>query len=111
MGALSGRRRGAARRRRRIWLVAVAALFLVGFLYYRPVQAYLHTQDALEQRADEVRRLAAEKRKLERRLALDASGATLVREARRLGLVRPGERLFIVKDIASWRESGREGDR
>lgn len=89
--------------RRRMWVLAFAGLLLVGFLYYRPVQAYVRTQDALELRADEVRRLEADKRRLERRLALDASGANLVREARRLGLVRPGERLFIVKGIAAWR--------
>jgi hypothetical protein len=28
-----------------------------------------------------------------------------VREARRLGLVKPGERLFIVKGIAAWRKN------
>jgi hypothetical protein len=28
----------------------------------------------------------------------------LVREARRLGLVKPGERLFIVKGIPAWRK-------
>jgi cell division protein FtsB len=85
--------------------VAVAALLLVGFLYYRPVQAYVRAQDALQERATEVRHLTAERTKLRRRLALDGSGATLVREARRLGLVRADERLFIVKGIAAWRRA------
>jgi cell division protein FtsB len=89
-----------------MWVLAVAAVLLVGFLYYRPVQAYMRTQDALQRRADEVRRLKTEQQRLQRRLALDESGATLVREARRIGLVRPGERLFIVKGIAAWRRDG-----
>jgi hypothetical protein len=28
----------------------------------------------------------------------------LIREARRLGLVKPGEQLFIVRGIAAWRK-------
>jgi len=91
--------------RRRAGVVLVAGLILIGFLYYRPVQAYMRTSTALGQRQDEVRRLAREKVRLERRLALDESGATLVRDARRLGLIRPDERLFIVKGIAAWRRA------
>jgi cell division protein FtsB len=85
--------------------VAVAALALVGFLYYRPVKAYLRAQDTLEQRAHEVQELAREKARLSRSLRLDESGATLVRDARRLGLVRADERLFIVKGIDAWRKA------
>jgi cell division protein FtsB len=104
MGGARVRRR-TVRRGRRAWLVAVAALALVGFLYYRPVKAYIRAQDALQDRAAEVRRLSAERTKLRRRLALDGTGATLVREARRLGLVRPDEHLFIVKGIDAWRRA------
>lgn len=100
-------RRRRVRLRRRAMLVVVAGLILTGFLYYRPVQAYLRTSAVVEQRHDEVRRLARSKDRLERRLALDESGATLVREARRLGLVRPDERLFIVKGIDAWRRAQR----
>ncbi len=92
-------------RRRRRAVIAVAALALVGFLYYRPVKAYVHAQDALQDRAAEVRRLTAERTDLRRRLRLDDSGATLAREARRLGLVRPDEQLFIVKGIDAWRRA------
>jgi cell division protein FtsB len=98
-------RRGARRVRRRAWIIAVAGCALVAFLYYRPVKAYFHARDTLAQRSQEVRHLQAEKRRLQRRLALDESGATLVRDARRLGLVRPDERLFIVKGIEAWRRA------
>ena len=93
------------RRRRRAWVIAVVALALIGFLYYRPVKAYVRAQDALQERAAEVRRLSAERTDLRRRLRLDGSGATLAREARRLGLVRPDERLFIIKGIDAWRRA------
>ena len=93
------------RLRKRAGLVLVAALLLIGFLYYRPVQAYVRTSAVLEQRQDEVRHLKRQRVRLERRLALDESGVTLVREARRLGLIRPDERLFIVKGIAAWRRA------
>ena len=98
-------------RRRRRAIIAVAALALVGFLYYRPVQAYMHAQDALQERTVEVRRLTAERTELRRRLRLGDSGPALVREARRLGLVRPDERLFIVKGIDAWRRARATAER
>ena len=49
-----------------------------------------------------MRRLRAEQLQLQRLVAASTSDAALAREARRLGLVRPGERLFIVKGIARW---------
>ncbi len=104
MGGARGRRR-IVRRGRRAWIVAITGLALVGFLYYRPVQAYVRAEDALRQRTEEVRRLTTEKVRLDRRLALDESGATLVEEARRLGLVRADERLFIIKGIDAWRKA------
>ena len=98
-------------RRRRRAIIAVAALALVGYLYYRPVQSYMHAQDALEARAAEVRHLTAERTELRRRLRLGDSGTALVREARRLGLVRPGEQLFIVKGIDTWRRARAAAER
>ena len=54
-------------------------------------------------RAQEVRLLRAQKLRLERRLAEADTPTALTREARRIGYVKPGERLFIVKGIAAWR--------
>lgn len=110
MGGRRTRRR-AVRVRRKAWLVAVAAVALVGFLYYRPVQAYMQAQETLGQRVQEVRALKRDHGRLTRRLRLDESGATLVREARRLGLVRADERLFIVKGIDKWRRARAAGVR
>ena len=85
--------------------LAVLALALVAFLYYRPVVTYLETRDALARRSAEVEALRAERRALERRLAAQASTPALVHEARKLAFVRPGERLFIVNGIAQWRRA------
>ena len=84
------------------WL-AVAGVAIVGFLYYRPLRSYLDTRHALTARHAEVRGLEAQKRLLERRLSVTTSPAALELEARRLGLVKPGERLFIVQGIAAWK--------
>jgi hypothetical protein len=85
------------------WL-AVGALVLVGLLYYRPLKAYVDAQGQLAQRRAVVARLGREKANLERRLGASTSVATIAREARAIGYVRPGEHLFIVKDIDVWRK-------
>ena len=88
------------------WL-AVGAVVLVAFLYYRPVRTYLATRNALAERRAEVRTLQGEQRALERRLAATTSTAALAREARRLGFVKPGEHLYIVKGIVAWSRAQR----
>lgn len=85
-------------------LLAVAGIALVAFLYWKPTHTYLHTKQQLQARAADVRALRAENAQLQKRIAQTATGAELVREARRLGLVKPGERLFIVKGIPAWRQ-------
>ena len=82
---------------------------LLALLYYRPVKSYLETKHTLAERKTEVAVLAARNEVLRQRLELTESGATLVRAARRLGLVKPGERLFIVKGIPEWRREHRRG--
>lgn len=86
------------------WL-AVAALVLIAFLYYRPLRTYLDTRGELAARSREVQGLERKKRALEQRLAVSRSNEALEREARRLGYVKPGEQLFIVKGIERWRRA------
>jgi cell division protein FtsB len=52
-----------------------------------------------------VHSLTARKSQLEERLSEIQRGATLARGARRLGLVKPGEHLFIVQGIPEWRRA------
>ncbi len=106
-------RRPARRSRRRPplarWL-AVGTLAVVALLYYRPLKSYLEMRSALESRVAEVRSLRTERRELARRLEDADTPEALARRARRLGLVKPGERLFIVKGIDEWRaRHGRTG--
>jgi cell division protein FtsB len=90
----------------RRWL-GVGGLLLIGLLYYRPLHTYVSTRHALRERAADVDRLRGEQRALQRRVADSATDSALVREARRLGLVRPGEHLFIVKGIEAWERARR----
>ena len=80
----------------------VAAVGLVALLYARPLQSYLGAKHELARRAGEVRTLKEERRALQHRLARSTSPEALTREARLLGFVRPGERLFIVKGVSAW---------
>jgi cell division protein FtsB len=84
-------------------LLALGALVLLGFLYWKPLHTYLHTKHELQARQAEVHALQVEQARLQRHIAQLGSDSQLVREARRLGLVKPGEQLFIVKGIPVWR--------
>jgi cell division protein FtsB len=85
------------------WL-GVAALCFVAFLYFKPARTYLSTRHTLDGRKAEVQALRNQQVHLKRLVAASASDVALAREARRMGLVRPGERLFIVTGIARWRK-------
>lgn len=106
MPSRSPRKRSRRPARRRVPLVrwlAVATILVVGLLYYRPLKSYLDTKASLEERAAQVRSLRAERDELARQVAESDTPEALARRARRLGLVKPGERLFIVKGIDEWR--------
>jgi cell division protein FtsB len=83
------------------WL-AVGAIVLVGLLYARPLRSYLDAKHDLAKRSTDVRTLKDERRAVQHRLAESTSSEALTRQARRLGLVRPGERLYIVKGVSAW---------
>ena len=86
------------------WCIAGVAVF-VAFLYYQPLSSYLETRSALNERADEVQRLREELTRLQARLDDSETVTALAREARRMRLVRPGVRIFIVKGVAEWRRA------
>jgi cell division protein FtsB len=102
MAAVKKRRRRLAGPIARRWF-AVGALLLVGLLYYRPLHDYLDARSQQAVRVAAVRKLQKEQATLARRLRRASSLAVLAREARSLGYVRPGEHLFLVKDIPQWR--------
>jgi cell division protein FtsB len=83
----------------------VGALVLVGLLYYRPLHDYFDARSQRAARIAAVRKLQKEQAALERRVKHASSLAALAAAARTLGFVRPGEHLFIVKDIPQWRRA------
>jgi cell division protein FtsB len=83
----------------------VLVLALVAFLYWQPISTWAQTRGELATRRQEVAELQAERALLEKRLEESTSLVALAREARRTGLVRPGEQLFIVKGIPAWRRA------
>jgi cell division protein FtsB len=80
-------------------LLLLGVVVLAGFLYFQPLASYFDRRGELAQRSEEVAALRARKQELERRLEASKSPAELAREARRLGLVKEGEHLFIVKGV------------
>ena len=99
-------KRRASRPRRRVPVLrwaAVATLVIVALLYYRPLRSYLETRSSLQQRQAEVQELRAKRDDLARRLEDADTPEALARRARKLGLVKPGEQLFIVKGIEEWK--------
>jgi cell division protein FtsB len=91
-------------RLRPIRLLALGGILLLGLLYWRPLHTYMSTRQELQGRRADVRALRSEKTELERQIAQAGTANALVRDARLLGYVKPGERLFIVRGISAWRQ-------
>ena len=110
--ASSGRRtrkpRIGRRRLRLLWAVAIVGVSV--YLYYRPIASYLETRNDLATSRADVESLRLVKAELELRLVNSTSVDSIEREARRIGYVKPGERLFVVKGIPAWRKTRSSGD-
>jgi cell division protein FtsB len=88
-------------------LLAIGALVLIAFLYWRPIHTYLRTKHALQVRHAQVDALRAEKTALQKKIARANTGPELIRQGRMLGLVRPNEQLFLVRGVSAWRHRNR----
>ena len=91
------RRRRPARSTLALRWVAASVLAAIALAYVQPLRAYLKARNEVDRAEAAVAALERTNRSLERRAALAGTDEFVVREARRLGLVRPGERLFIVQ--------------
>ena len=91
-------------RLRPIRLLAIGGILLLGLLYWKPLHTYMSTRRELQTRRADVRALQTEKSQLERRIAQADTPGVVVREAREIGWVKKGERLFIVRGISTWRQ-------
>ena len=91
------------------WL-GVATLAFIAFLYWQPLRSYLSTRDAVKQQSAQVSQLRAQRLRLQRRLTESDTAQAVTREARRLGYVESGERLYIIKGIKAWRRQHQPRD-
>ena len=83
-------------------LARVALLFvLVGVLalYVNPLRNWVSTWRESKQRTAQVAQLERENKRLKARRAELRDPRALEREARRLGMVRPGERAYVVENL------------
>jgi hypothetical protein len=102
----TGKARSGRRRLRLLWTIGIVAIAV--YLYYRPIASYLETRNDLTARRTEVESLRLVRAELELRLVNSTSVDSIEREARRIGWVKPGERLFVVKGIPAWRKARSE---
>ncbi|MFL5846304.1 MAG: FtsB family cell division protein [Solirubrobacteraceae bacterium] len=69
------------------------------FLYVNPLRSYVNTLQESKQRQSQVQQLETEKKALEARKRALGDPLVVESEARRLGMVRPGERPFVVRGL------------
>ena len=80
----------------------VALLLLLGvvlLLYVNPAINYVKTWQTANAKRDEVNRLQAQNKRLRARKAAMKQPATLEHEARALGMLRPGERAYVIRGL------------
>jgi cell division protein FtsB len=74
-------------------------LVLIALSYIHPLNSYRHARNEVAQRQVAISSLERDNAALAKRVTTAGKSEFVVREARRLGLVRPGEHLFIVKGV------------
>jgi cell division protein FtsB len=78
------------------WALICVFLFVL-YLYVGPARTWVSTYAEAKRKREEVEQIRAENERLrERKRALRESGA-VEREARRLGMVKAGEKLYVVE--------------
>ncbi|MHB8658328.1 MAG: FtsB family cell division protein [Solirubrobacteraceae bacterium] len=83
----------------RIGMLVVLAV--VGALYFQHALSYLSTRSQATQQSAIVQRLVRENAALVRERKSLSDPATIERDARALGMVKPGERPYVVMDPSS----------
>jgi len=80
-------------------VVLVIVLFAVLASYLNPVVNFFHAWRDSKTSKQTLTELARENAQLKARAAEDSSDAVMVREARKLGMVRPGERAYVIHKL------------
>jgi cell division protein FtsL len=79
--------------------VGAAILVAIALSYIHPLTSYRHAQQEVAERQASISTLERENGELTKKLLDAGKSEFVVREARRLGLVREGEHLFIVNGV------------
>ncbi len=82
-------------------MMILAVCVLIALLYVRPLVAIWSARGEAAVRQQQVSKLAAEHKLLTERVNALKNPAALEREARRLGMVKPGEQAYVIKGLPS----------
>ena len=98
--AFPSRRRRTTIRWDRLGRVALlGTLLMILLLYVSPAKHWIQQSGTASHQRDELRVLSAENRELKRRVRSLRDPGALEREARRLGMVRQGERAYVIENL------------
>jgi cell division protein FtsB len=89
--------------------IGIVVLLVVAVGYVQPLRAYRQAEDDVAVRRAQVERLEQRNVRLEQQLEEAGTNEFIERSARRLGLVKPGERLFVVTDVDQWKRDRQGG--
>jgi cell division protein FtsB len=77
----------------------LGTLLVIVFSYLSPARQWIRQSSTASHQKQELSDLAGEKRKLDRRLRALRDPDALEREGRRLGMVRVGERSYVIENV------------
>ena len=96
---MARRRRSGIRWDRLGRFALVATLVAILLLYISPAKHWIQQSRTAAAQREELRELADEHRELRRRVRALRDPGALEREARRLGMVRQGERAYVIENL------------
>ena len=80
-------------------MALLTTLVVIVFSYASPARKWIKQSGTASHQKQELRELVSEKRKLDRRLRALRDPEALEREARRMGMVRVGERSYVIENL------------
>ena len=99
--------RRSSRSRRALRWIGLVVLVAAAVGYVQPLRAYRDATADVAARTAQIERVERANAELEERIDETETPRFVEREARKLGLVKPGERLFIVSGIDEWKRERR----
>jgi cell division protein FtsB len=101
------RARRSSRSARALRWIGVVVLLAVAIGYVQPLRAYRDASADVAAHRAQIESIERTNAELEQRISETETSVFVEREARKLGLVKPGERLFIVTGIDEWKQERR----